>query len=265
MAEVRQSAMLSIGLMRSADRLHTMLRRIALAATLFLLSWLVYCAFLLRPSNQRDWEFGMGTLPRITIRGGTVLVQDVRNLRYSARGLGSADYLDRVFELDRIERVWLVKEPFTIAPLTGFAGVAHTYFVFDFRDQPPLAISVEARREKGEAYDAARGLFNQYELIYIWGMEQAETGRRAVLEQNRLYMYPLTIPIEGARELFLQLARATQELETRPRFYNTLTSNCTNELAKAANKVKPGAPAEPGAGVPRVLRRCAPPTWVRSQ
>ena len=92
-----------------------------------------------------------------------------------------------------------------------------------------------------EGYDAVWGLFKQYELIYIWGTEQDLTGRRAVLEQHRLYMYPLTIPIESALALFLQLADASHQLETQPRFYNTLASNCTNELAKVANQAQPGA------------------------
>jgi hypothetical protein len=217
------------------------LRATTLIVTISMLLWLVCVGFLLQPSNQRDWEFGMERLPQLTIHGGTVRVQGLRDFRYTPSGTHSSNYVDRVFEADRIERVWFVKEPFTIAPFTRFKGVAHTYFVFDFQDQPPLVISVEARREKGETYDAVRGLLNQYELIYIWGTEHDQTGRRAVLEQNRLYMYPLTIPAESARALFLQLAEASQQLETRPRFYHTLTSNCTNELAKAANQVKPGA------------------------
>ena len=39
----------------------------------------------------------------------------------------------------------------------------------------------------------------------------------------------------------MNLAEASQQLETRPRFYNTFTSNCTNELAKVANLAQPGA------------------------
>jgi hypothetical protein len=219
----------------SLSRWRTLLRRLARAAALVALLSLTYVHLLLQPSNQRDWEFGVETLPEISIQGSSVLVQHVRDFRYTAEWTRSSGYVDRAFEVDRIERVWFVEEPFTIAPFTGFGGVAHTYFVFDFRDQAPLAISVESRRERGEDYDAIRGLFNEYELIYIWGTEEDLTGRRAVLEQNDLYMYPLRIPGEAARELFLQLAHASQQLESQPRFYNTLTSNCTNELAKAAN------------------------------
>ena len=145
------------------------------------------------------------------------------------------------FDVRRLERVWFVAEPFTLAPFYGVEAVAHTYFVFDFEDQPPVAISVESRRERGEGYDPLRGLFNEYELIYIWGTERDLTGRRALVEKNELYMYPLAGSMDSARRLFLNLASATQQLETQPRFYNTLTSNCTNELAKAANEAQPGA------------------------
>jgi hypothetical protein len=41
--------------------------------------------------------------------------------------------------------------------------------------------------------------------------------------------------------LVQQLARSSAELEREARFYNTLTSNCTNELARNANSLQPGA------------------------
>lgn len=87
--------------------------------------------------------------------------------------------------MQRLERVWFVEEPFTIAPFYSFEGVAHTYFVFDFQDQQPVAVSVESRRERGEGYDSIHGLFNEYELMYIWGTERDFTGRRAEVVRQR--------------------------------------------------------------------------------
>ena len=81
----------------------------------------------------------------------------------------SADAVASQLDVDKLERVWFVKEPFTVAPLYGFDGIAHTYFVFDFQDQDPVVISVEARRQHGLAYDVVRGAFNEYELTNIWG------------------------------------------------------------------------------------------------
>lgn len=225
----------------SGDTRRPLVRHVALGALVLAALWLGYRFIVLQPSNQRDWEYGMETLPHITIDGDVVNVQHIRDFRWSVDAPQSSDYIDRSFDVERLERVWFVEEPFTMAPFYGFEGVAHTYFVFDFQDQSPVAISVESRRERGEGYDSIRGVFNEYELIYIWGTEQDLTGRRAVLEKNQLYMYPLVGSMDSARQLFLDLAVVSQQLETQPRFYNTLTSNCTNELAKVANEAQPGA------------------------
>jgi hypothetical protein len=219
----------------------TVVRRLGAGVLALALLWLAYRLLVLQPSNERDWEYGMQTLPHITIDGDLVHVQHVRDFRWSANAPRSSDYVDRSFGVQRLERVWFVEEPFAMAPFYGFEGVAHTYFVFDFQDQSPVAISVESRRERGEGYDSIHGLFNEYELIYIWGTEQDLTGQRAVLEKNQLYMYPLVGSMDSARKLFLDLAEVSQQLETQPRFYNTLTSNCTNELAKVANRAQPGS------------------------
>ena len=144
-----------------------MARGLALFATCLVLLWMAYAVFLVQPSNQRDWEFGADTLPHITLRGSTIAVQNLRDFRHTTEGTRSSDFIDRTFDVERLERAWFVEEPFTIPPFTGFEGVAHTYFIFDFEDQPPLAISVESRRERGETYDVLRGLLKQYELIYI--------------------------------------------------------------------------------------------------
>jgi hypothetical protein len=218
----------------------TLVRVVALVACGVALLWLGYRFFVLQPSNDRDWEYGMEVLPHITIDGNLVTVQHERDFRWSADGPVSSDYVDRSFDLDRLERVWFVEEPFPVAPFYDFKGMAHTYFVFDFHDQPPVAISVESRRQRGQKYDVVRGTFNEYELMYVWGTEQDLTGRRAVLENRQLYMYPVAGSMDSARTLFLDLAEETGQLEMRPRFYNSLTSNCTNELAKAANQAQPG-------------------------
>jgi hypothetical protein len=205
------------------------------------LLWLSYRLIVLQPSNDRDWEYGMQTLPHITIDGDVVDVQHLRDFRWAADGPRTSDYIDRQFDTRRLQRVWFIEEPFSLPPFSGFEGVAHTYFVFDFEDQPPVAVSVESRRVRGQGYDPLHGLVNEYELIYVWGTEQDLTGRRAVLEKNQLYMYPVIGTLESGRTLFRDLAETSRELESQPRFYNTLTSNCTNELAKVANQAQPGA------------------------
>lgn len=203
---------------------------------LFILALFVFYLFIiLKPSNNRNWEFGYETLPTLTINDQSIDIHNLRDYQLRPDKSVSGNYRERSIDPDRIQKVWFMVEPFG-----KFSAVAHTYFTFDFQNEDPLVISIEARREKGEQYEAFRGAFNNFELMYVWGTEGDETIRRIVHEHNKVYMYPLNISQNGAMQLLAQLASETHKLETRPRFYNTIVSNCTNELAKAANRVKPG-------------------------
>lgn len=209
---------------------------------LFLIIVLLISIFVIpRPSNNRNWEFGFGTLPEFTFQDNLITIKNMRDYKYDFGKTLGANYITRTIDPNTLEKVWFVMEPFDIKALPGFKGGGHTYLVFDFQNQEPVVLSVEARREKGEEYNAISGIFNKYELMYVWASERDVTGRRVVVENNKLFMYPLTMSKETAQKLFKQLAATSHKLETQPRFYNSIFSNCTNELAKNMNKVKVGS------------------------
>jgi hypothetical protein len=213
----------------------------ALKPIFLLLLFIVICALLFiyvfkKPSNVRDWEFGMGVLPHITIFGdSSIAVNNIRDNEYTGGTEFKEHYFNRKYSVSAISNIW-----FVVSKFSGFGGIAHTYFIFDMKDTDPITVSVEARREKGEKYSITGGLFNNFELIYIWATERDSVIRRSLISKDRVYMYPLVLSDESKVNLFLQLARRTQSLEYVPRFYNTLANNCTNELAKTANEIKPG-------------------------
>jgi hypothetical protein len=51
---------------------------------------------------------------------------------------------------------------------------------------------------------------------------------------HEVFVYPVAIADAQEQALLSRLLERTQALERQPRYYNTLFSNCTNELAKAA-------------------------------
>jgi hypothetical protein len=197
-----------------------------------LIAWFIS----IQPSNSREWEKDFAVLPQVSVEGETVTINNVRDWRHTETETISNEYIQRTVNINDLERVWFLVEPFG-----KWAGVAHTYFVFDFKDQDPLSFSIEARREKGEVYTAQEGLLKKFEMIYMWGTEKDFTIKRVVQLKNNVYMYPMTITPEFQKKLFLELAMATHDLETKPRFYNTVTSNCTNNLAYHANNIQKGA------------------------
>ncbi|MGE5042390.1 MAG: DUF4105 domain-containing protein [Candidatus Levyibacteriota bacterium] len=192
-----------------------------------------------RPSNNRDWDYGFETVAGIQVSGNEVAIKNLRNMNI-VNNQAVFTYAPRKVSVTDVAKAWFVFEPFSIPNLQNFKGVAHTYLVFDFVNGSPIAISVEARREKGEDYSAYWGMVNKFELINIWSTEEDATIQRGVLRKSELYMFPLEVSRLEAQGLFLQLAKDTQELEAHPRFYNSLLANCTSELAVSANKSKPG-------------------------
>ncbi|MCA8900007.1 MAG: DUF4105 domain-containing protein, partial [Hyphomonas sp.] len=75
----------------------------------------------------------------------------------------------------------------------------------------------------------------KFELMYYWSSPRDLMTRRAVMMDRELYMYRLALTQEEAEYYLTVLLEKTASIEQRPRFYNTFSSNCTNELAKAAD------------------------------
>lgn len=200
--------------------------------------FLIFIIFTLikRPSLQRDWTDDAKILPDITITDSTITVKNLRDWRYKRGEVISNTYYEETFDLNKIEKAYFLLNPFG-----KWEGVGHTFFLFEFTDGKTVSISVEARRPNGVDYGAIKGLFNNYEMWYTWGSAADLFSRRAIYHNEDLYMYPLLISPQTAQGLFVDLAKTTESLETKARFYNTVTSNCTNVLADSANRVNKGS------------------------
>jgi hypothetical protein len=179
-----------------------------------------------RPSNARDWQTEVAVLPHATIDGNVVTVHNIRNFDYRSEHDFSPGYYDRSFDLRRLDSVDLVSV-YWMGP-----AIAHVFVSFGFGDDH-VAISIEARKERAEGYSTLGGFFRQYELIYIVGDERDLIRLRTNYRRDPpedVYLYRVRAPIENGRRLFLEYMNAINSLVEQPRFYNTLTSNCTNVI-----------------------------------
>jgi hypothetical protein len=189
-----------------------------------------------RPSNDRDWPPEVAVLPSATIDGERVTVHNIRNFDYRTETEFTPAYYDRTFDLRRLDRVDLVAS-YWMGP-----AIAHLFVTFGFGDDH-LAISVEVRRARTKPYATLPGLFRQYELVYIVADERDVIRVRTNYRKSppeEVYLFRLLAPIENGRRVFLDYMRDINALREHPRFYNTLTTNCTTMiLAHAA--VNPGS------------------------
>jgi hypothetical protein len=192
-------------------------------------------AVLVRPSNDRDWTPNEAVLPAADFQGQQVRLHNVRNTRYqSARGYTTA-YYDTTVALDQLTRVW-----FAVNPFAENSPSAHTFLSFEFSDGQFIAISVEARKERGEQYNVIKGLFRQYELMYVIADERDVIALRTNYRRDAVFLYPIRAEPARARALFVSMLTRANALRDRPAFYNSLTGNCTSTIVRHVNSLAPG-------------------------
>lgn len=181
------------------------------------------------PSNDRDWYPYLSRTMDVTIEGDRFHVAPVSDWTYTAEAPATQSYGEAAFNISDVRNVW-----FMLEPQPGSNLAAHTLLLFEFSDNRMLGLTIEARRERDEDYSAVRGAFNAFELAYVWAEARDLLTRRAVMLDHEVFVYPVNITPEQLRVLLTRVLARTESLEEEPRFYNTLFSNCTNELAKAA-------------------------------
>lgn len=191
----------------------------------------------IRPSLDRDWTEDQKVLARAHfLPDDQVLITNVRNIKYRTTSDYDVRYYDKTFDLNKLDSVWYMVEPFSGH---GF-GAAHTLLSFGFENEDFVAISVEIRKEKGESFGAIPGLLRQFELVYVIADENDVIKLRANYRKDKVFLYPVNTTKENMRKLFVSMLNRANELATQPEFYNTLTSTCTTNLVSHVNDLVPG-------------------------
>lgn len=181
------------------------------------------------PSHDRSWRSEIAIMPKVSIEGSVFRIDQVRDWQYAADDITHQTYHAGDYNIDELVGTWLMVEPFG-----GTDAIAHTLILFEFTNNRLLALTIEARKEEGEIYSALKGAFNTYELIYLWADARDVLTRRARYLKHDVFVYPVQLSKEDRQAFFQALVGQTNQLFQQPRFYNTLFSNCTNELAKTA-------------------------------
>ncbi len=180
----------------------------------------------IKPSNERDWQPEVARLAYATIDGDLVTVHNIRNFDYRTETDFTPAFYDRTYDLKKLDSGDLIAV-YWMGP-----AIAHLFLSFGFGDDH-LAISIEARKEKGEGYSSAKGFFRQYELYYVVADERDVVRVRTNYRKDPpedVYVYPLRVPRENMRRIFLEYMRKLNGLREHPEFYNTLTTNCTTAI-----------------------------------
>lgn len=173
----------------------------------------------IRPSHARDWADDVARMLVSQVQGDTVTLDNVRNFVWRSETDVDVRWESRQYDLAQ-----LVSADLLLSYWMGPA-IAHTLVSFGFADGRRLVFSLEIRRERDEAFSALGGFFRKFETVIVAADEADIIRTRTNARGEDVYLYRL-------------------QLRERPRFYNTLTSNCTTIVFELARRLSPSLPLD---------------------
>jgi hypothetical protein len=179
----------------------------------------------LRPSQDRAWQDDVSRTPYAEINGDIVTIHHVRNTDYRSPTDYTVKWESRTYDLRNVTGLSVS------VTYWGSPYMAHPIPCFEFSDAPPLAISIETRKEKGESYSALGGLYRQFELIYVAADERDLIRLRTNFRKGEdVYLYHTKASPATARARLMEYLNAMNRLHAAPRWYNAVTDNCTTSI-----------------------------------
>src|SRR5215469_2314705 len=224
-AGLRIAACLSLSVMAVAALAALVLRRHWRAVMIYAAAWVLVVGWTIaiNASNDKNWAADVAHSITGTIDGDRLTVRNLRDFSWRTETDYTEHWEQRTYDLSKLRSLDLF--------LVYWMGptIAHTITSFGFGDGRHLDFSIELRRTQNDQYSAIAGFFKTHELIYI-GADERDLMTLRKVRNEQIELYRLRTPPERARALLVEYINQANDLAARPRFYNTLTTNCTTTI-----------------------------------
>ncbi len=190
----------------------------------------------IRALPRRTWVADNAFQATGRILNEQLVIHHLRNFEWRSKDDYTPRWEEAVFDLNALEAIDLFTSTW------GDPRMAHLIVSFVFRDHPPLAFSIETRRETTEKWSSLAGFMKSYELIIIAAPETDLVQVRSNIRGETVHRYRLLSSPMMRRRLLTQYLKEMNRLAARPRFYNTVLSNCTTEVARILRAAGRGIP-----------------------
>jgi len=197
---------------------------------------LVYWWRNIRPSNDRNWIPDVSRQAHGSLSGNVITIENVRNFTWHCPERFIEQWETRQYDLSKLASVDLA--------LSYWSGpaIAHALVSFGFNDGQYLVFSVEIRRKVGDAFSELGGFFKMYELSIVAADEKDVLFVRSNIRQEEGYLYRVHMTPAARQSLLLAYLDEANRLTHTPRFYHTITGNCTTLIFRMMDRIVPGLP-----------------------
>lgn len=190
------------------------------------------------PTNQHIWEDDVAQMTSGRIDDNQVTLFNVRNFDWRSETDYTPRWDTRHYDLNKLQSVDM------ITSYWGMDYIAHVLVSFGFDDDQFVTFSVEIRKKKGQTFSEVAGFFKQYELSILATDERDAVAVRPNIRGEDTYLYRIDMPEAIRRQLFISYIEQANQLLEEPRFYNTVTANCTTLVFGMMQHISGGLPLD---------------------
>lgn len=192
----------------------------------------------IQPSHERKWADELAHITTGELERNRIRLDNVRNFEWRSTEDYDIRWESREYDLRRLRSVDM------ITSYWGLSSIAHVLVSFGFDDGEHVAFSVEIRREQHESFSEIGGFFKQFELSIIASDERDVVRVRSNVRNEDLWLYRINLSPTDARELFRSFVVQANQLAEHPRFYHTVTGNCTTIVFSMMKQIVEGLPLD---------------------
>lgn len=192
----------------------------------------------LKPSNDRDWADDLARTTHGSIQGDLATLHNVRNFNWRSEEDYDIRWETREYDLSRLRSLDMTTSYWSLP------AIAHVLLSFGFDDGKFVVFSVEIRKEKQEKFSEIGGFFKKFELSIVATDERDALRVRTNVRGEDAYLYNTRLTDSDVRRLFVSFVEEANQLAATPRFYHSITANCTTQVFFMLRRIIGGLPLD---------------------
>jgi hypothetical protein len=175
----------------------------------------------LQAPSDADWAPELARQVTGSIDEDTLTLNNLRAFEWRSAEDFAERWTDRSYDLSKLQSVDL------FLSYWGGPTMAHYMLSFGFEGGEYLAWSIEVRRKSNDSFSPIADFFKAHPISIIASEERDVIGLRTNIRRENVHLFRIKMDDDARRRLLEAYLKAANSIADRPRWFNSVFTNCS--------------------------------------